>query len=257
MSESFLELTRARRSVRKYAATPVPREAIERCLEAARLAPSACNAQPWFFVVADRDPLRRSLADAAFGGVYAMNAFAKSAPVLVAVLAERTEYAAALGGFLRRVAYNLVDVGIAGEHFALQAAAEGLGTCWLGWFDERAVKRVLNLPRNAHVPILISVGYPADLPDRVLRRKTPADMRRYAEQATPAADAAPRDVSPPRFIKHNLTNGQAGRTVPGEPLQGQSADRPFAAVNGPANQGTPATLDSGGDHAYATEGDAR
>ena len=176
---TFLELVRLRRSVRRYRRDPVPREAIERCLEAARLAPSACNSQPWTFLVADRDPLRAQLAEAAFGGVHRMNTFAIPAPVLVAVVAERSKLAAALGGAVRRVPYNLIDLGIACEHFVLQAAAEGLGTCWLGWFDERAARRVLGLSRLAHVPIIISMGYADQPPAGEQKRKPIDEVRRY------------------------------------------------------------------------------
>jgi len=65
-------------------------------------------------------------------------------------------------GALRHVRYNLIDIGIAGEHLALQAAELGLGTCWLGWFKERAVRRVLGLPRKTQIDVMIAVGFPAE-----------------------------------------------------------------------------------------------
>jgi len=83
-----------RRSVRAYQARAVARETIEKCLEAARLAPSACNSQPWQFIVVDREPVRSELAQAAFSGVYAMNNFAAQAPVLIAVLTESSKFMA-------------------------------------------------------------------------------------------------------------------------------------------------------------------
>jgi len=176
---AFLNLVRARLSVRSYASRPVERAVIDRCVEAARLAPSACNSQPWQFIIADRDPLRARLAQAAFGGLYSMNAFAKAAPVLVVVTAERSRFVAALGGMLRGVHYNLLDVGIAVEHMILQAAAEGVGSCWLGWFDERAVKKTLTLPRSARVPVVISMGYPAGPRVSAAPRKSLDEIRRY------------------------------------------------------------------------------
>lgn len=178
---SFLDLCRARQSCRRYdPSRPVPRDALDRCLEAARLAPSACNSQPWTFVVIDEPARRAALAEAAFGGLHRMNRFAAEAPVLVVVLTERSKTLARIGGQIRGVPYRLIDVGIACEHFVLQAEEEGLGTCWLGWFDERAVKRVLGLPRSAHADIMISVGHPAagDAP-RPKNRKAPEEMRRY------------------------------------------------------------------------------
>lgn len=173
------EVIRQRRSVRKYASTPVAREAIDRCVEAARLAPSACNSQPWTFVVVDDAGLRERLGEAAFSGAYSMNAFARQAPVLIVVITEKSGYAAKAGGQFRGVQFSLVDIGIACEHLCLQATAERLGTCWLGWFNERAVKKVLELPRSAKVDILLSLGYPADdrSPDKV--RKPLAEIRRF------------------------------------------------------------------------------
>jgi nitroreductase len=176
---SFLDLARRRQSTRRYLNTPVPRDVIDRCLDAARLAPSACNSQPWHFIVADRDPLRGELAEAAFAGVYAMNRFAAQAGALIVVVTERSKYAARLGGMIRGIQYSLVDIGIAGEHIALQAAEEGLGTCWLGWFDEKAVKRTLRLARGARIDVMISLGYPADADIRPKKRLTLDEVRRY------------------------------------------------------------------------------
>jgi nitroreductase len=161
----------------------VPRAALERCLEAARLAPSACNSQPWKFIVVDEPAQRARLADAAFSGAYTMCTFAKAAPVLVVIETLRSTYAARLGAFWRGVQYNLIDIGIAGEHFVLQATEEGLGTCWLGWFNARAVKKALGLGWRTHIDILISVGYPLDATPREKLRKTLDETRCYGSPA--------------------------------------------------------------------------
>ncbi len=158
----FLDLVRKRRSCRQYMGKDVPMDALQRCLEAARLAPSACNSQPWSFVVVSDPKLRAVVAERAFSGMYAMNAFAKNAPVLVAVVRQASTCMARLGASIRGVQYSLIDLGIACDHFTLQAAEEGLGTCWLGWFNERAVKKVLGISRWQRVEILLSVGYPQD-----------------------------------------------------------------------------------------------
>ena len=178
---SFLELVGKRRSLRRYSAQPVARSIIDRCLEAARLAPSACNSQPWSFIIVDEPSLRERLAAVAFSGLYGMNAFAKAAPVLVAVIRERSSLAATTAGQIRGLSYNLIDLGIACEHFVLQAEEDGVGTCWLGWFDEKGVKRVLGLSRRVRLDLLISMGYPAEdmepRPDP--RRKTLDEIRAY------------------------------------------------------------------------------
>lgn len=179
MIKRFLELVKKRKSVRQYLSKPVPRHAIERCLEAARLAPSACNSQPWYFIVADDEDLKKGLAEAAFSGIYSMNTFAKSAPVLIAVVTERSGYIARLGGYFKGVQYSLVDIGIACEHLVLQAEEEGIGTCWLGWFNEKAVKKFLGLPEGNKIDIMISMGYPEDNSSREKTRKTLDEIRKY------------------------------------------------------------------------------
>ncbi len=175
----FLNLISKRQSCRSYSSQPVPREALERCLEAVRLAPSACNSQPWHFILVESEPLRTELADQAFHGIYGINKFARTAPVLVAVETERSKYLARLGGQMRGIQYALVDIGIACQHFDLAAAELGLGCCWLGWFDEKRVKKVLDLPKNARVDIMLSVGYPAEDAPRPKNRKNLDSMREY------------------------------------------------------------------------------
>ena len=159
----------------------IPRETLERCLEAARLAPSACNSQPWSFVVVDDPAQVRELALAACASPpYGMNKFAVDASALVAVVTEKMKLAARIGAQFRGVQYSLVDVGIACEHLVLQAAEEGLGSCWLGWFNESAVKRHLGIPRGQKVDLLLCLGYAAEDAVRPKNRKSLNEIRRYA-----------------------------------------------------------------------------
>src|SRR3989339_620853 len=118
---TFIDLVKHRFSCRKFLNTPVEKEKLEQCLEAARLAPSACNSQPWSFIVVDEEKCKNRLAEEAFSGAYSMNAFAKSAPVLIVVVTERSGYIARLGGYFKGVQYSLIDIGIACEHLILQA----------------------------------------------------------------------------------------------------------------------------------------
>ncbi len=159
---SIEKLIQQRRSVRRYSDRPVPKENILKCLEAARLAPSACNSQPWKFIVIDDPALKGRVCDKIFSGIYSMNRFAKEAPVLVAVLSEKGKLLSSLGGQFRGTSYYLVDLGIACEHFILQAEELGLGTCWMGWFDEKALKKELKLPGDKKIDIVISLGFPAE-----------------------------------------------------------------------------------------------
>ncbi len=176
---SFLDLVNRRESTRSFLAAPVEKEKILRCLEAARLAPSACNGQPWRFIVVDSHPLKEKLAKETFSGIYRMNAFAIEAPVIVAVATTPTRRAALLGGLFRRFSYPLVDIGIACEHFVLQATEEGLGTCWLGWFDEKTVKKLIPTARWERVHILLAVGYPKGSGRRAKMRKTLEEMSEF------------------------------------------------------------------------------
>ncbi len=170
---AFLDLVRTRRSVRSYdASRAVEREKLDRCLEAARLAPSASNAQPWRFVVVDEPGLRERVARETFGRLVSFNAFTLQAPVLVVCVAEERSLKANVGGLIKGRRYAGMDMGIAAGHFCLQAVEEGLGTCMLGWFDEKGVRRVLGIPASRRVGLIITAGYPADgeAPRRVRRR---------------------------------------------------------------------------------------
>ena len=153
------DLFKNRKSVRDYLDRAVEREKIMMCLEAARLAPSACNSQPWKFIVIDDKELKDKLCDKAFGGIYSMNTFCKKAPVIVVVISEESKFLARIGGMVRGTKYYLIDIGIAGEHFVLRAQDLGLGTCWIGWFNEQGVKSVLNIPHDKKIDILIALGY--------------------------------------------------------------------------------------------------
>lgn len=131
----FSELANKRQSDRQYQQKPVDRALLLQCLEAARVAPSACNSQPWKFVVVDEPSLVSEMASAAAG--MGMNKFAFQAPVIVAVVLEKMNLTARIGSVIKDKEYSLLDVGIAVEHFCLQASELGLGTCILGWFDEK------------------------------------------------------------------------------------------------------------------------
>ncbi len=156
---ALLELLKQRKSVREFLNLPVEREKIVMCLEAARVAPSACNSQPWKFIIVDDGVLKNKLCKAAFGGIYSINSFCKMAPVIVVVVSEKPKFLASIGGLFRGTKYYLIDIGIACEHFVLQAEDLGLGTCWIGWFNEHAVKSLLNVPAGKKIDVVIALGY--------------------------------------------------------------------------------------------------
>ena len=178
----FIELVKRRKSVRKYSDKIVSRDLIDKCIEAARLAPSACNSQPWTFLVVDEPKIKNEIVEKSMTGIYSLNKFAFSAPVLIIVVREKSKYIARMAGTLRDVKYSLIDVGIACDHLTLQAAETGLGTCWIGWFDEKAIKKILGLPKSIQIDIVITLGYPEDNSPKEKNRKTLDEIRRYTDQ---------------------------------------------------------------------------
>lgn len=158
----FLDLVKLRQSTRAYdPSRPVEKEKLERCIEAVRLAPSACNAQPWTLVVVTDPDLKNRVADAAQARWAGMNQFTRQAQVIVVIVREEPNFTSKLGSVLKDKPYTLMDVGIAAEHFCLQATSEGLGTCILGWFDEPAIKKMVGIPKKKRAELIITVGYPA------------------------------------------------------------------------------------------------
>ncbi|HIE06391.1 MAG TPA: nitroreductase [bacterium (Candidatus Stahlbacteria)] len=146
------EVIKQRLSVRSYRADPISPEVLERILEAGRLAPSAKNLQPWHFIVVQDESLRKALVPACRN-----QAFVAEAPIIICGCADKNLCYAKMGGII----YSYpVDLGIAMEHIILAATAEGLGTCWIGAFDEAKVKEVLQIPDHLHVVALTPVGYP-------------------------------------------------------------------------------------------------
>ena len=179
VSGGFLDLVRRRQSTRRYLPRPVEREKIAACLEAARLAPSASNTQPWRFVIVDDPQLRALLSRQARGPLGSFNTFVPQAPVIVAVATAGGRPRARIGGLLKNRDYRLIDIGIASAQFCLQATELGLGTCMLGWFDERGVRRTLGIPPGQRVHLLITVGYPADPLPRPKKRKGLQQIHAY------------------------------------------------------------------------------
>jgi nitroreductase len=175
----LLDLIKKRQSTRAYDARPVEREKLERCLEAARLAPSACNAQPWRFIVVDDKALKDEVAHATFGKLVSFNHFTMQAPVLVLAVAEVKPGSATFGSLVRGVPLHYIDMGIATGHFCLQAAEEGLGTCILGWVKEGKIRRLLRVPGRKKIVLAIAVGYPATDEIREKKRKTIDEIREF------------------------------------------------------------------------------
>lgn len=169
----FAQLILQRESVRKYVNRPVEKEKIERIMESCRMAPSACNAQPWRFVVVTDPDLKDKVARATTGPATPINRFAPQASVIVALVAEPPNWLSKIGSSIKDKDYYLMDIGIVADHFCLQAADLGLGSCMIGWFDEKKVRELLHIPGKRRIPLLITLGYPAKEKTRKKIRKKP------------------------------------------------------------------------------------
>ncbi len=165
----FSELIKVRQSVRSYTDKPVEQEKIEQCLEAARLAPSASNSQPWKYIVVDEKELKNKVAEATFDQVIKFNKFALQAPVIIVIVLEKPKLITQIGGEIKKREFPLIDIGISAEHFCLQAAELGLGTCMIGWFYQKRIQKLLHIPKNKTIGLLITLGYAPD--DYALRKK--------------------------------------------------------------------------------------
>jgi len=173
---NFLSLVKSRRSTRKFQQRPVEREKILQCIEAVRFAPSAEHSQPWRFLIVDDPATKELLAQHAFSGVYSATRWAAKAPVLVVILAELDFLANRLGKQITGIHYYLIDIGIGGEHFVLQAQELGLGTCWIGWFSQKGVRKALHVPRKYKPTAILALGYPDVKKYKDKIRKEPAEI---------------------------------------------------------------------------------
>ena len=174
----MLSLMKNRQSERKYTDRPVEREKIERITEAGRLSPSACNGQPWHFVVVDDPALRDEVAAATESVVLRMNSFVREAPVLIVVVREKSNFNSRAGDLIKQKDYSLIDIGIATASMVYQATAEGLGTCIIGWVNDKRIRKALNIPSSKKVELVITVGY-TESRLREKSRKPPGNVITY------------------------------------------------------------------------------
>ncbi|MFW5793407.1 MAG: nitroreductase family protein [Bacteroidota bacterium] len=166
----FYNLCKHRQSTRKYSSKPVEKEKILKIIESSRLAPSACNSQPWKFVVVDNPELKDKISHSSYGSVLRFNRFAAEAPVMVALVVEPPKMLAKIGGVLKDKDFYLMDIGVVASFFSLQAAELGLGSCMLGWFDEAKVKKLLKIPAKKRVALLFTLGYEAGKQRKKIRK---------------------------------------------------------------------------------------
>ena len=161
----FLTIANHRQSCRSYDENrPVEQEKLDAILESVRLAPSACNGQPYHLTVCQGDSAKE-VAKATMG--MGMNKFAMQAPVLIVISEMPYVKSAALGAKLKKNDYRSIDIGIAAAYLSAEATAQGLGTCILGWLDDDKLRKICGLEFPAR--LVITLGYPRE--DDKLRSK--------------------------------------------------------------------------------------
>ena len=173
----YFELIRRRESCRAYREKPVEKEKLLRCIEAARLAPSACNGQPWSFVVVNDPEMSPKLAKCT--QEMGLNKFTDQVSAFVVVLEEKTTLLPQLSGVVKDQRYSSIDLGLAVGQLCLAATAQGLGSCIMGMFQEQKIKTLLGIPKEKRIRLVVSVGYPAKEEPREKKRKAMEEILRY------------------------------------------------------------------------------
>jgi nitroreductase len=168
----FQRLVNERKSIRRFSDLPVKRDVLEMCLEAARVAPSAENTQPWRFLVIDDPAVRERYCAEVFSGIYRVSNFASRAPVLILMLAKLDLIAHRIGRQVQNIHFHYIETGIAGEHLVLQAEELGLGSCWIGWFNVRKARRFFRIPAKYKINSMLALGYYDKKPSRERKRKS-------------------------------------------------------------------------------------
>lgn len=173
----FMTIAKNRQSCRSYdPEKEVEQEKLDAILEAARLSPSACNGQPYHFTVC-RGQTAKAVAAACQG--MGMNKFADHAPVLIVISEEPYVKSAALGAKLKKNDYRSIDIGIAAAYLTAEAAAQGLGSCILGWLDDQKLRQICNLEMPAR--LVVTLGYPKNDKLREKKRKEISTLTTYLD----------------------------------------------------------------------------
>ncbi|MBD3180039.1 MAG: NAD(P)H nitroreductase [Candidatus Latescibacteria bacterium] len=161
----FMDLVKGRRSIRSYQDRAIPADLVNKCVRAALYAPTACNRQRVRIIIASGE-VKDNLVSGALGAVPVRNSWASQAPVMAVFAVDRDILVHRIASGLKKIQYDFMDVGIAGEHFVLQATELGLGTCWIGWFKQSRAEEILDIPGNWNIYAMITLGYPASEPGK-------------------------------------------------------------------------------------------
>lgn len=164
----LIDIINNRYSCRKYIEKPLDKDLIYRCIETARLAPSACNSQPWMFYVVLDEVKRKKL-------VKLTQSFTKNAGFIV-VEERKANFSEKIVNKIKKQDYTKTDIGISCSYLCLQATELGLATCMIGYFNEDKIKELLNIDKKSRLRLVISIGYPDDSDKRRTVRKELNDV---------------------------------------------------------------------------------
>jgi nitroreductase len=165
VESKVFEVIKERTSVRSYSDHPIEEEKLRLILESARLAPSSSNSQPWhFYVVRDKEKIKALAQKMPLGSKIVINSFMAQAPVVIVATAGPIDFLHRVLSYLVNKRWYYLDVAIALEHMVLTAWDLGLGSCWIGWFDEKKVKKLLHIPEKEEVIAMLTLGYPKEKP---------------------------------------------------------------------------------------------
>ncbi len=167
----FDRILKSRRSTRSFDSGPVKEKDLISIIEAARLAPSACNSQTWRFVTVTNREIIKKICSLAMRPVVP-NRWLEQAPLVIVGCSQLDVIANRIGSKVTGIEYYQIDLGIAMEHMVLKATELGLGTCWIGWFSENKVKEILKIPKRIKVSAMLAIGYAKDKPAKKRKRKS-------------------------------------------------------------------------------------
>jgi len=174
--KNFHELAKTRQSCRAYLTKPVPEEALHRMIDTVRLAPSACNSQPWHFTVVTNGPAEAVGRAVRKDGA---NGFTENTPAFIVISEGKATLSARVAGILSSQHFAQMDIGIATAHLCFAAQAEGLSTCILGWFDEKKLMEAAEIPKGLTPRLVLAVGYAENGEIREKKRKNVEEIASF------------------------------------------------------------------------------
>jgi len=151
------DLLKERKSIRKFKETSIEKDKIIKILECGLLSPSACNVQPYRFIVL-LGQKKNEFSKEVFDGIFSFSSFVSKAPVLIVIVRIKPNFKMKIGNFVCDTDFSLIDMGIAGEHMVLKATELRLGSLWVGWFDRKKAQKFLKLSKNESAEIIIAIG---------------------------------------------------------------------------------------------------